>query len=98
MQYFPSMYPSPAERPSGKGRFLVGDLESMGLLRATRKASDIHILTLRDYYNGEVFIFFDPIEKRTNPTPVDMEGEQDGYIGTVCVCSWSAKPSCSRTA
>lgn len=76
---FPSMYPK-GERPTGKGRFFVGDLESVGLIRATRKPDDIHILTLEDYFNGEVFIFFDPLDKRQNPTPLEMEGEQDGYI------------------
>ena len=54
MDTFPSMFADKKERPSGKGRFLVGDLESVGLIRATRKASDIHILTLQDYFSGAV--------------------------------------------
>lgn len=66
---------------SGIGRFLVADIESMGLLRATRKANDIHIITVEDYYTGEQFVFFDPLEKRQNPTELPQwEGEQDGYI------------------
>lgn len=80
MNTFPSMFADKRERPSGKGRFLVGDLESVGLIRATRKASDIHILTLQDYFSGEYWIFFDPYEKRINPSQLEMEGEQDGYI------------------
>ena len=80
MKHFPSMFADKSERPSGKGRFLIGDLESVGLIRATRKASDIHILTLQDYFTGDYWIFFDPYEKRINPTELSMEGEQDGYI------------------
>ncbi|MGL6011424.1 MAG: hypothetical protein ACRC0J_07910, partial [Shewanella oncorhynchi] len=80
MTNFPSMFQSDAERPSGKGMFLVADLESMGFLRATRRPDDIHIITVRDYYTKDYWVFFDPIEKRKNPTPVAMEGEQDGYI------------------
>lgn len=80
MNNFPSMFADKKERPSGKGRFLIGDLESVGLIRATRKASDIHILTLQDYFSGDYWIFFDPYEKRINPSKLEMEGEQDGYI------------------
>lgn len=80
MNNFPSMFASDKERPSGKGLFLVADLESRGFLRATRRPNDIHIITVRDYYSQDYWVFFDPIEMRQNPTPVDMEGEQDGYI------------------
>lgn len=80
MQYFPSMFISQKERPSGKGKFLVGDLESVGLIRQTNKASDIHILTLQDYFSGDYWVFFDPYEKRVNPSKLEIEGEQDGYI------------------
>lgn len=79
MQYWPSMYEK-GERPSGKGRFLVGDVEAMGLIRKVREAADIHVITLEDYFTGEVFVFFDPYEKRKNPTPLEQEGTQDGYI------------------
>lgn len=80
MQYFPSMYQSQKERPSGKGKFLVGDLEAVGLIRAVNKSTEIHILTLQDYFSGDYWVFFDPYEKRVNPSKLDMEGEQDGYI------------------
>lgn len=80
MEHFPSMFANKADRPSGKGRFLVGDLEGVGLVRAIRKPSDIHVITLQDYFSGDYWIFFDPIEKRINPSELQMEGEQDGYI------------------
>lgn len=80
MGHFPSMFANKADRPSGKGRFLVGDLEGVGLVRAIRKPSDIHVITLQDYFSGDYWIFFDPIEKRINPSELQMEGEQDGYI------------------
>lgn len=79
---FPSMFDTDNEKckPSGKGRFLVGDLEGVGLIRSIRKPSDIHVITLQDYFTGEYYIFFDPYDKRINPTELTMEGEQDGYI------------------
>ena len=80
MTNFPSMFAKDVGRPSGKGMFLVADLESMGFLRATRRPNDIHIITVRDYYSSDYWVFFDPIEMRQNPTPLAMEGEQVGYI------------------
>lgn len=80
MNNFPSMFGSDKERPSGRGLFLVADLESKGFLRATRKPSDIHIITVRDYFSSDYYVFFDPKEKRDNPSDLMMEGEQDGYI------------------
>lgn len=81
MQHWPFLYPQDASPLSGVGRYLVPDIESMGLHRATREASDLHIITAVDYYSGEQFIFFDPIEKRKNPTELPTwEGDQDGYI------------------
>lgn len=80
-KYWPFMYEDGKSPLSGAGRFLVGDIESMGLLRQTREASDLHIITVEDYYTGEQFVFFDPIEKRKNPTELPTwEGDQDGYI------------------
>lgn len=81
MQHWPFMYSQDASPLSGAGRYLVPDIESMGLHRATREASDLHIITAVDYYSGEQFIFFDPYEKRKNPTELPTwEGDQDGYI------------------
>lgn len=77
---FPSMYSNPKDRPSGKGMFLVADMETRGFLRVTRKPEDIHIISIRDYFSSDYWVFFDPIERRKNPTEVAMEGEQDGYI------------------
>ncbi|UOW66377.1 DNA-directed DNA polymerase [Aeromonas phage vB_AspA_Tola] len=81
MNNWPFMHDKASEmRPSGKGRFLVGDIEAIGLTRAVKKPDDLHIITLEDYFSGEVFIFFDPEAKRQNPRKLEMEGEQDGYI------------------
>lgn len=78
---WPFMYEDGKSPLSGAGRFLVGDIESMGLLRQTREANDLHIITVEDYYSGEQFVFFDPVEKRKNPTELPTwEGDQDGYI------------------
>lgn len=81
MKNWPFKY-NEADTPlSGVGRFLTGDIESVGLLRETREAKDLHIITLKDFYSGEVFVFFDPYEKRQNPSELPKwEGEQDGYI------------------
>lgn len=94
MNNFPSMFESPKDRPSGKGRFQVADIESMGFLRATRKPEDFHIITIEDYYTHEFFVFFDPIEKRQNPTPVAMEGKQDGYIADGVAMLMEAEALC----
>ena len=81
MQHWPFMYPESSTPLSGVGRFLVPDIETMGFLRATKSASDFHVITAEDYFTGEQFVFFDPIEKRKNPTELPTwEGEQDGYI------------------
>ncbi|QHJ79445.1 MAG: hypothetical protein [Caudoviricetes sp.] len=69
-----------AGRPSGKGRFLVSDTETTGFIRVVNSPDDFHIITIEDYYTGEVFVFFDPYEKRKNPTELSQEGTQDGYI------------------
>lgn len=69
------------EMPSGVGRFLVGDIESVGLTRAVRKPSDFHIITLKDYFSGEVFIFYDEHKDRVNAVDLEeLEGDQDGLI------------------
>jgi len=67
--------------PSGVGRFLVGDIESVGLTRAVKKPSDIHIITLQDYFSGEVFVFYDEHKDRINAVDLGpLEGDQDGLI------------------
>lgn len=69
------------EMPSGVGRFLVGDIESVGLTRAVKKPSDIHIITLQDYFSGEVFVFYDEYKDRINAVDLGpLEGDQDGLI------------------
>lgn len=69
------------EMPSGLGRFLVGDIESVGLTRAVKKPSDIHIITLKDYFSGEVFVFYDEFHQRINAVDLEeLEGDQDGLI------------------
>lgn len=81
LQHWPFMYEDGKSPLSGAGRFLVADIESMGLHRQTRGANDLHVITIEDFYSGEQFVFFDPIEKRKNPTELPTwEGEQDGYI------------------
>ena len=80
-KFWPFMYEDGKSPLSGVGRFLVADIESRGLLRVTREASDLHIITVEDYFTGEQFVFFDPYEKRKNPTELPTwEGNQDGYI------------------
>lgn len=82
LKHWPYMYPvgSP-DSASGKGRFLVGDSESKNLLDKLRPRQDEqHIIVLRDFKTREVFIFFDPPEKRSPCEPLDMDGMQDGYL------------------
>ena len=69
------------EMPSGVGRFLVGDIESIGLTRAVNNPSDIHIITLQDYFTNEVFVFYDENKDRVNAVDLgELEGDQDGLI------------------
>lgn len=68
-------------RPSGKGRFLVGDSESKGLLTMlVGRPDEQHIIVLRDVMTKEVFIFFDPYEDRNPRQHLEMDGDQDGYL------------------
>lgn len=99
MNNWPFMHDKSSEmRPSGKGRFLVGDIEAVGLTRAVKKPDDFHIITLEDYFSGEVFIFFDLEAKRQNPSKLEMEGEQDGYIADGLQMMQEAESLCFQNA
>lgn len=99
MNNWPFMHDKVSDmRPNGKGRFLVGDIEAIGLTRAVKKPDDFHIITLEDYFSGEVFIFFDPEAKRQNPSKLDMEGEQDGYIADGLLMMQEAEALCYQNA
>lgn len=84
MKHYPSMFASDSERPSGKGRFIVGDTESKGLLPDLRPGhqEDMHIIVMIDVLTDEVFIFFDPYEARDPDARIhiEMDGQQDGYL------------------
>ena len=81
MEHYPSMQ---ATRPSGKGRFLVLDSEAIGLVRDLRAGdtSSAHCIVVKDDLTNEVFVFFDPYEKRDphNREHLQAEGTQDGYM------------------
>lgn len=84
MDNYPSLY-SHGERISGKGRRIVLDSEAVGLLDAIRDndLSSMHCIVVIDDTSDEVFVFFDPYEKRDpdNREWLDSwEGEQDGYL------------------
>lgn len=97
-KFWPFMYEDGKSPLSGVGRFLVADIESRGLLRVTREASDLHIITVEDYFTGEQFVFFDPYEKRKNPTELPTwEGDQDGYIADGVKMLMELKVLASRT-
>lgn len=99
MNHWPFQHPADSNPLSGAGRFLVVDIETTGLLRATKDASDFHIITLEDYYNGEVFVFFDPYEKRKSPTELPVwEGDQDGYIADGVRMLMEAEALCFQNA
>ena len=99
MEHWPFLYPQHDTPLSGKGRFLVNDIETQGFLRQTKDASDFHIITCEDYYTGEVFIFFDPYEKRKNPSDLgSWEGDQDGYIADGVRFLMEAEANCFQNA
>lgn len=83
LENYPSMH-AKGERPSGVGRFLVGDMESIGLLPSLRynDPSSMHTICLTDLFTGEEFVFFDPLEKRDPEVSfeLDQEDTQDGYL------------------
>lgn len=83
MEHYPSMH-SKGNRPSGKGRFLVLDSEAIGLVRALRTgdASSMHCIVVKDDRTNEVFVFFDPYDKRDpmNREHLQAEGSQSGYL------------------
>lgn len=70
------------DRPSGKGRFLVGDSESKNLLNKLKEndSTEQHVVVFKDYLTNEVFIFFDPYEEREPRQKLELDGEQDGYL------------------
>lgn len=85
LDYYPSMFPKGDEdKPSGKGRFLVADMEGVGLLKELRynDPTSVHCICIRDAFTNESYAFFDPYEKRDPETreELDGEGEQDGYL------------------
>ncbi|AHN84685.1 DNA polymerase (endogenous virus) [Gutovirus Vc1] len=77
------MYPK-GERPSGIGRFLVADMEGVGLLPEMRynDPTSMHTICITDMFSGESYVFFDPLEKRDPEVSyeLDQEGTQDGYL------------------
>lgn len=75
-------------RPSGVGRLLVMDSETIGLLHAMSRGyykgdkEDMHVIVCQDLISKEVFVFFDPYEKRRkDKVHLDKwEDKQDGYL------------------
>ena len=56
-----------------KDRYLVGDIEAIGLLFDIRQGhrEDMHIIHLKDYFTGELFTFFDDFDDRQNAVWLD---------------------------
>lgn len=88
LQNYPSMHPR-GDRPSGKGRILVMDKEAIGLLHALStggyykgRPANSHCIVTEDLLSGEVFVFFDPFDKRhaCKEWLNDWEDNQDGYL------------------
>lgn len=99
MEHWPFKYPQDSSPLSGVGRFLVNDIESTGLTRRVKAANDFHVITIEDYYTGEQFVFFDPYEKRQNPSKLpSWEGEQDGYIADGVRMIMEAEANCFQNA
>jgi hypothetical protein len=67
-----------------KDKYLVGDLEAVGLLWDIREGhkEDIHVIHLKDYFTGELFTFFDDFDDRQNA--VWLDDFEEGYkAGTI---------------
>lgn len=87
IEHYPSMHPK-GMRPSGKGRILVMDSETIGLLHQMSRGyykghkEDMHVIVTQDLISKEVFVFFDPFEKRRKKKMwlEDWEDNQDGYL------------------
>lgn len=83
LTYYPSMHDKGC-RPSGIGRFLVADMEAVGLLRSLRynDPTSVHTICITDMFSGEEYVFFDPYEKRIPDSRqmLQQEGTQDGYL------------------
>lgn len=83
LSHFPSMHPK-GERLSGKGRFLVADMEAVGLIPSLRynDPTSVHTICITDAFTGEAYVFFDPYEKRMTHSreQLDQEDTQDGYL------------------
>lgn len=77
-------YPRKQNAPSGKGRFLIGDMEAVGLLNALRSGdpSSMHVIHVHDLKENKTFTFFDPYEHRDPEARehLSAEGRQDGYL------------------
>ena len=69
---------------SFKDKYLVGDIEAIGLLFDIREGhrEDMHIIHLKDYFTGELFTFFDDFNDRQNAVWLDEfeEGFKTGDL------------------
>jgi len=101
LEHYPSMHPK-GERISGKGRFLVADMEAVGLLPALRHddPSCMHTICITDMFTGEEFVFFDPYEKRDQNARelLEQEGCQDGYLIDALAMLMEAEAMCFQNA
>lgn len=89
MKFYPSKF-AKGLRPSGLGRLITIDTETIGLTHEMSTGGyykglpeNMHVIVAKDIISKEVFVFFDPFEKRRKVHRVmlnDWEDRQDGYL------------------